>query len=158
MLQRLFPTRIDNIYRGQWIGFWLLAPVLLLKIAIALGSILTPANASGADGIDISSFSPAALRDAASSSALLGWLHLCIAMVGVLAMARYRAMVPMIYIWLLVEFLGRRVILNQYPIDRVASPPPASIINLVLLTIMGLGLCLSLWPRRRADLSADAGV
>src|SRR5271165_4834116 len=108
----LFPRLIDNRFRGRWLGYWLLATVLILKLGIALASILTPQRANAADAIDVSSYSEAALRDAATSTALLGLLHLCIGLFCLLAMVRYRAMVPLIYLWLIVENLGRRAVLE----------------------------------------------
>jgi hypothetical protein len=148
MLGLLFPRVIDNRFRGQWLGYWLLAPVLLLKFGIALGSILNPRQANKADAIDLSSYSEAALRDEAMSTALLGLLHLCIALLCLLAMIRYRAMVPIIYLWLVIEFLGRRVVLELYPIERTSGPSSGSMVNLALIAMMVVGLALSLWPRR----------
>jgi DMSO reductase anchor subunit len=150
MLGLLFPRVIDNRFRGQWLGFWLLAPVLLLKFGIALASILTPRRANTADAIDLSTYSRAALSDAATSTALLGLLHLCIALFCLLAMIRYRAMVPLVYLWLLVEFLGRRVVLGLYPIERTPGPSSGSMVNLALVAMLVAGLALSLWPRRDA--------
>jgi DMSO reductase anchor subunit len=150
MLGLLFPRVIDNRFRGQWPGYGLLAPVLFLKLGIALGSILTPGNANKADAIDASSYSAAALRDAMTSTALLGLLHLCIGLFGVLAMIRYRAMIPLIYLWLLIEFLGRRVVLDLYPIARTGGLSAGSIIDMILLAMLVLGLALSVWRRRDA--------
>ena len=150
MQRLLFPRVIDNTFRGQWLGFWLLAPVLLLKLAIAVASIIRPDRANAADAIDLSSFSPAALREAMTSTALLGLLHLCIALMGVLAMVRYRAMVALIYLWLLAEFLGRRVVFALHPVDRVEGPSTGAGVNTALLAMMVLGLALSLWPRHHA--------
>ena len=150
MLGLLFPRVIDNRFRGQWLGYWLLAPVLILKFGIAIGSILTPGNANKADAIDLSTYSQAALRDAMTSTALLGLLHLAIALICLLAMIRYRAMIPLIYLWLALEFLGRRVILEVYPIERTPGPSSGSIINLGLIALLAFGLALSIWPRRDA--------
>ena len=150
MLGLLLPRVIDNRFRGQWLGFWLMVPVLLLKTGIALASILAPGQASKADAIDLSTYSPAALRDAMTSTALLGLLHLCIALFCLLALVRYRALVPLIYLWLLAEFLGRRVVLGLYPMERVSGPSSGSMVNLALLIMMGVGLALSLSPRRSA--------
>ena len=136
MLSLLFPRVIDNRFRGQWLGFWLLAPVLFLKIGIAFGSILTPRQANKADAIDLTTFSRAALSDQVTSTALLGLLHLCIGLICVLAMIRYRAMVPLIYLWLVFEFLGRRAILGLYPIERTPGTSSGSIINLVLIAML----------------------
>lgn len=150
MLGILFPRVIDNTFRGQWLGFWLLAPVLFVKLGIAIMSMLNPARANGADAIDQSTYSAAALQQALTSTALLGLLHLAIGLFGVLAMLRYRAMVPLIYLWLLAEFLGRRVVLTLYPIERVEGPSAGSVINLVLVALMVVGLLLSVWRRRTA--------
>ena len=85
-----------------------------------------------------------------TSTAFIGLLHLCIALAGLLAMVRYRAMVPLVFLWLLVEFLGRRIVLGLYPIERTPGTASGSIINLALLAMLILGLALSLWPRRNA--------
>ena len=151
MLSLLFPSFIDNRFRGQRLGYWLLAPVLFLKLGIALASIVTPARANKADAIDLSSYSEAALRDAMTSTTLLGLLHLCIGLFCMLAMIRYRAMVPLIYLWLLAEFLGRRLVLEIYPMERVPGPSSGSLVNLVLLALMGFGFALAVWPRRDAS-------
>ncbi len=166
MLRLLFPRVIDNRFRGQWPGFWLLAPALVLKFGVALGSMITPANASRADAIDLTSYSAAALRDAMATTALLGLLHFAIGLMALLAMVRYRAMVPLVYLWLILELLGRRLLLGFYPIDRAGGPSgghpggpsgglsSGAILNLVLVSTLVLGFALSLWPRRAAPPAA----
>ena len=148
MLSLLFPPVIDNTYRGQRAGYWLLAPVLFVKIGIALASIVNPRGANAADGIDLSSFSAAALREGATTTALLGLLHLAIGLFCVLAMARYRAMTQLIYLWLIVEFVGRRVVLGLYPIDRVSGSSSGSYVNMALAALLVIGFALSLWRSR----------
>ena len=156
MLDLLFPRVIDNRFRGQWLGLGLLGLVLLLKIVIAVASILAPRSANAADAIDLTTYSAAALRGAMTSTALLGLLHLSVGLFCVFAMIRYRAMVPLIHAWLLAEFLGRRVILAVYPMERTPGTSSGSIVNLVLLSLMVSGLALSVWPRRDApDRSSD---
>lgn len=148
MLALLFPPVIDNTYRGQRAGYWLLAPVLFVKIGIALGSIVNPRGANAADGIDLSSFSVAALREGATTTALLGLLHLAIGLFCVLAMVRYRAMTQLIYLWLIAEFLGRRVVLGLYPIDRVSGSSSGAYVNMALAGMLVIGFALSMWRRR----------
>ena len=150
MLGLLFPRVIDNRFRGQWLGYWFMAPLMVVKTGIGVVSILNPGHANQADAIDLSSYSAAALRDAMTSTALLGLLHLAIAVFCVLAWVRYQAMVPLIYLWLLAEFLARRGVLEAYPMARTPGPATGSMVNLVLLSMMVLGFALSLWPRRDA--------
>ncbi len=154
MLRLLLPSTIDNRFRGQWLGYCLMAPVLLLKAGIALVSMLTPGEANKADAIDLSTYSAAALRDAMTFTALLGLLHICIALFCLLAMIRYRALVPLIFLWLLLEFLARRFILEIYPMNRVHGLASGSVVNLVLFTMLTLGFALSVWPRRDAQAAA----
>lgn len=151
MFDILFPRIIDNRLRGRALGFWLLVPVLILKLGIAGASLLTPGQANRADGIDGSSYSVAAIRHAEASTALLGLLHLSIGLLCVLAMIRYRAMTPLIYLWLILEFLGRRLVLGIYPIDRTPGTPSGSFVNIALISMLVFGFALSLWPRRNAS-------
>ena len=150
MLRLLAPQTIDNTFRGQWLGFWLMAPLLIAKLGIAIMSIVNPAEANRADAIDVSTYSEAALRAGLTTTALLGLLHLSIALLGVLAMIRYHAMVPLIYLMLFGEFVARRFVLAAYPIERSEGVSSGSIVNIVLVTLMVLGLAFSLWTRRNA--------
>ncbi len=150
MSSLLFPPVIDNGYRGQRLGYWLLAPVLILKLGVALASIVNPRGANRADAMVLTGFSAAALREEMMSTALLGLLHLAIGLFCVLAMVRYRAMIPLIYLWLIAEFLGRRVVLDLYPIDRASAPSSGSYVNLALFGMLATGFALSLWRRRGA--------
>jgi hypothetical protein len=149
MLSKIFPQTIDNTLNGQWLGYLLLVPVLLLKIAIAIGSMVIPAEANSTDGIEMSGYPVTALQEAVASTALLGLLHLSIGLIGVLALIRYRAMIPLIYVWLLFEFAGRRLLLTIYPIERAGDTSTASTINLALLALMVVGFGFSIWPRKQ---------
>lgn len=146
MLSRIFPQTIDNKLNGHWLGYLLLIPVLLLKFMIAIGSMVMPAEANSTDGIEMSGYPVTALQEAIASTALLGLLHLSIGLICVLALIRYRAMIPLIYVWLLFEFAGRRLLLDIYPIERAGDTSSASIMNLVLLALMVVGFGFSVWP------------
>ena len=59
-------------------------------------------------------------------------------------------MTQMIYFWLIAEFIGRRVVLSVYTIDRVDGPSSGSYVNLALAGMLAMGFALSLWRRRGA--------
>ena len=80
--------------------------------------------------------------------AMWGLSQLVFSVLGVLALTRYRAMIPFMFILLLLEHLARRWILLVKPIAS-AGTPPGIYINLVLLVLMIVGVTLSL--RSRAD-------
>jgi hypothetical protein len=62
---------------------------------------------------------------------------------------RYRSLVPLAFLALLLEQAGRKVLQLYLPIERIGTPP-GIYINAVLLGIMALGLLLSLWRPRGA--------
>ena len=56
-------------------------------------------------------------------------------------------MVPFLFTLLLLQHLGGRLILQFIPLVRTGAPP-AFVVNLIQLTLLVLGLGLSLWRRR----------
>jgi hypothetical protein len=147
MLDTFLPARIDNTYRGHRLALWLFGVVVLLKLALAVASIFNGYEAaSSGDGIPLASYPPDAARAIVTLFALLGLLHLVIAVVCALVLIRYRALVPFALAVLIAEYLGRRLILLALPIERTAAAPGLAI-NLVVLAVMVIGLVLSLRVR-----------
>jgi hypothetical protein len=149
MLDRILPQRIDNTYRGHPLAVWLLVPVVFMKTGIALGTIFNGrAAAQSADGIPLDSFGADGAQAVVALFAIWGLAQLVFSVLGVLALTRYRAMIPSLFALLLIEHLVRKWILLVKPIARTGTPP-GPYINLVLVALMVVGLGLSLW--RRAD-------
>ena len=145
MLEQLLPRTIDNTHGGKKIALWLLGAVVLVKGAMGVNSIINGhVVATSADGIPLDTFTPAGARAVLAFLALWGWSLLIFSLLGALALVRYRALVPLVFLILLLEHLGRKVILTVMPIATVGSPPAFSI-NLVLIGLMLVGLVLSLW-------------
>lgn len=147
MLGQIFPQRIDNTYRGHKLALWLFGVIVLMKVAMSVNSIFNGHTvATSADGIPLDTFTPAGAQAVVSLFAIWGLAHLVICVLCIVALVRYRAMVPFMLVLLLLEHLSRRLILYVMPIVRVGTPP-GFIVNLVLLTLMIVGLALSLWSR-----------
>ena len=146
MLDRLLPPSVDNSYRGHKLALWLFALVVLAKLGIAFGSLFNGHEAaSTADGIPLDTFPPAATQAVVSLFALLGWLHLMLCAICIVVLVRYRTMVPLMLTLLIVEYLGRKLILMVMPIERSAAP--GTIVNLVILAVMTIALVLSLYRK-----------
>jgi hypothetical protein len=154
VLDRILPRQVDNAFGGRKLALWIFGALVLLKAAISLGTIFNGYNAaSSADGIPLDTFTPAGARAVVSLFALWGLSQLVICLLCALVLARYRAMVPFMFALLLLEQLGRRLILQIMPIDTTGSPS-GYFINIGLLALAIAGLALSLWrredrPRRR---------
>ena len=147
MWNQLLPRNVDNTYHGYKLALWLFGLVVFMKVAMSLNAIFNGRMvASSADGIPLDAFTPAGAQAVVSIFALLGLSQLIICLLGVAVLARYRALVPFLFALLLLEFLGRRVILLFLPIVRTGTPP-GYIVNLVLLALLVAGLALSLRSR-----------
>jgi len=154
MLNRLVPRQADNRYRGSRIALWLFGVVILLRAVMSLNSIFNGrVVATTADGIPLDSFTPDGAQTVLSLFALLALSHLMICLVGIVVLARYRTLVPLMFVLLLLHYAGRTAIHEFIPVVRVGLPP-ASVINLTLLALMVTGLALSLWNRNRTQLES----
>jgi hypothetical protein len=147
VLNRIFPRQLDNNYRGHKLALWLFIPIVLMKVGISLSSIFDTYNVvRSADGIPIDTFTPRGAEAVVSITTLLGLSQFLLASLGVLALIRYRAMIPLMYVLLLVEFLGKKWILLVHPIARTGTSP-STYVNLVLIALLISGLFLSLRSR-----------
>ena len=144
MLNRVFPQRFDNHYRGHKLALWLFALLALMKLGMSLSAIFDGYNmARSADGIPINTFTSGGAEAIVSITALLGLSHFLLASLGVLALIRYRAMIPLMYVLLLVEYFAKKWILLVHPIVRTGTSP-STYVNLVLIALLIVGLALSL--------------
>jgi hypothetical protein len=145
MLDRLLPERIDNTYRGHWLAIWLLGMLVLLKGAIGLGTVFKGRSAAiDADGIPLDTFTTAGAEAFVALLAAWGVAQIVLNLFGWLVLVRYRAMVPLMFLLLLAEHLGRRFVFWVLPIPRIGAPP-GFFINLLLIAALVAGLALSLW-------------
>ncbi len=144
MFNLFFPQRLDNTYRGDKPALWLFALVVSVKIAQSLGAIFNGyTTAIVADGIPLDTFPPEAGRAVLSVFARLGLRHLMLCLLGILVLVRYRALIPLMFLLFLLEYLGVTLILRFIPIIRTGTPI-GSYVNLALVAVASVGLVLSL--------------
>ena len=155
MLERVFPPAVDFTYRGSRIALWLLGLVLILKLAIALGAIFNGYQAATvADGIPIDSFTPQGAQAFLSLFASLGLSQLMLAAFGVVLLARYRALVPLFLLLLLVEYVARKGVNAYLPIVRTDQAPGGAI-SWAIFGIILLAFILSIRQGARARASNE---
>lgn len=158
MFEQLLPQRLDNTYHGQRVALWVFGSVVLMKTAIALGTIFNGRAAAGrADGIPLDQLGSAGAQAVISLFAIWGLAQLVMSVFGVLALTRYRALVPFMFVLLLAEHLARRLLLSVKPIATTGAHP-GGYINLGILGLMVVGLALSLWRRTMPVDPARAGT
>jgi glucan phosphoethanolaminetransferase (alkaline phosphatase superfamily) len=148
MFDRIVPRQIDNIYRGHRAGLWIFGLVLLMRLAMGANIMLnTRSVAQGADGIPVDSFGAAAADAVIGLFALLGLARLMTALLGLLVLVRYRAMVPFMFLLMLIEHGAGRALLLARPVVHGETAPAAFYITLILFVLLLAGLALSLWRR-----------
>lgn len=153
MLVDLLPRVADNRYPGRRPGLWLFA-LMLLKIPMGVNVMLNaPSVAQSADGIPVQTFGGAAGSAFVSIFAAWGLCQLVLGLSCLAVLLRYRSLVPLAFLALLLEQGGRKLLQVWWPIERVGAPP-GTYVNAVLLGIMALGLVLSLWRPRAATVGA----
>lgn len=151
-LALLLPREIDRTFRGHRLALWLFALVLFVKTGIALGTIVNGRGAAqSADGIPLDRFGAEGAQAVVAMFALWGLAQLVWTVLGVLALVRYRAMVPLLFLLILLEHVARRALLLVIPIARTGTPPGLWI-NVALLLLLAAGLALSLWRREPRSL------
>src|ERR1700722_15525723 len=119
MLTRIFPKAFDNHYRGYRIAIWLFVPLVLIRLLMGGNFMWHPHDvAATADAIPLDSYSFAAAEAVISLYAQIGLYRLLLALLTVLALIRYRSMIPLLYLLLLAELLGSRLLDRLYPIAK----------------------------------------
>jgi len=155
MLSRIFPKQIDNTYRGYWLGIWLLIPIVFVKMVMGANTMInTRSVIQGADRIPLDSYGAAAAAIIVLCFKSWGLGLFLMASLGLLALVRYRAMVPLMYLVLTLENGGRRALQYGNPFHIATSsgtPSIGTMINLGLLAALLVGFVLSLWWRNEAD-------
>jgi hypothetical protein len=147
LLSRIFPSRFDNDYQGAGLAIWLFVPIVVLRLVMGFNSVFfTRAVATGPDGIPLDRYTPAGAEAVLSLFSLLGLWLLLLALIGVVALIRYRSMIPFLYLVLLIQQLAARALGLAHPIAKAAAPSASAGFGLTLgilaLTVVGLVLSL----------------
>lgn len=145
MYNRLFPKQIDNRFEGHWLAAWLLAPIILVRAIIGFNSmVFSRSIATSADAIPLDKFGADGAEAVISLFALVGLFILLFALLGFVVLVRYRAMIPFMYLILLAQQLGSKVLLLMHPVVRSGPSSLGSAVVLAVLALTVAGFVLSL--------------
>jgi hypothetical protein len=151
MLGRIFPKQIDNTYSGYWPAVWLLVPLVLVKLVMGINVMINTRDIiEGVDGIPLSTFSVEAQGHLIFSFQAWALELALLAALGLLALVRYRAMIPLVYLLLLAENGGRKAIslASGAPLIPPGGPTTATLINLSLIAALAIGFALSIGNKK----------
>lgn len=160
MLRRIFPRQFGNEYHGHRLALVLLWIITGFKTIMAYNTAInTRYGAVHADGIPVDSYSTEAGIMVLNIFAKLGNMHFILVAISLMALIRYRSMVPLIYLILVYEYLSRALLSTLWldvPFLQLASSKAGAIVQ-SLFVAMVIGFILSLcW--RSADPLANEPV
>jgi hypothetical protein len=147
MLNRILPPRIDTLYRGHKLALWIFGLVVALRIAQSVVVLFAgQAIVSGADGIPLDTFTPAAAQTVVAVWSLWAQSRLILLLLGVLVLVRYRGAIPLMFALLGLNYLGAQLVERLVHLERTGTPV-GPVMNFILFVLMIVGLALSLWNR-----------
>jgi len=165
VLSRLLPRQLDNTYQGYALALWLMVPIVAVKFLMGV-------NVAGlnpwinnrdvlrtVDGIPLDTFGAGAASTVVLLFASWGLALLLLSVLGIAALLRYRAMIPLMYLMLAIEQIGRTGFLRLNSTARAVEPgvvSPGTLINWGLAAALVIGLVLSLAAPRRGRESAES--
>jgi hypothetical protein len=158
MLRLLFPAVLDNRYRGQWLALVFFVPVLLLKLMMGF-------NVAGfnpvvevrdilqdVDGIPLDTYSTDAVTDLVFFANAWGLSLFTVCLVSVIALIRYRSMIPIAILLLTVEQVGRKAMsIAESGLGIGSDMSAGNSINWALSIALLLALLLASIRRRSAE-------
>jgi len=150
MFGRFFPRQFDNSYRGPWLALVILGLLLFFRLAQTGMGLLSPVVViRGPDGILFETFNAPAQAAFTYVFRLLCFLNILACLIGVLALVRYRAMVPLTYLMLILLLAGQKVLGLLYPIPRAPDAPGGMIVLVMLAVTFSGGLRSVLDTRKK---------
>jgi hypothetical protein len=147
MWNRVLPARLDNDYQGHPLALWVFVLITLMTIVRSLIHIFLPdGGAQAIATIPLDGMTRGGAEGVVTVFALWGLSQLLMAFVYLATLVRYRTLLPLMYLLIIVEYVGRALIGLWKPIPTIETPPGA-VVNLVYPVLGAAMLVLAL--RRR---------
>jgi hypothetical protein len=148
VLTILLPARADNTVRGVQLPVYVFAVIAAISTVRSCIHLLAPDGGAGSiAGMDLS---VAGADGIIFSFALWGSSQLIYALIQLLVVFRYRSLVPLMYVLLILETLLRQLVGHMKPV-KFSHTPPGAIGNYVVLPLAILMLLLSFWTRSESE-------
>ena len=142
IFETLLPAKVDNVIRGTKIPFYIFALYAIVSTVRSCIHLLSPDGGAGTiAGMDLS---VAGADGIIFAFALWGSSHLLFALIQLLAVIRYRSLIPFMWLMLALEVLLRELVGAMKPIT-FAHTPPGAIGNQIILPLAVVMVVWSLW-------------
>jgi len=132
MFQKILPPIADNNYQGRKIALWFF--YLITVVTVVRSCIHMFKHDGGAESIatiPLSDYSDGAVGVIIGMFAYWGLSQLMFGIIQVIVALRYRSLIPLMYLMLIVEW-GGRLALGMYKPIETTGQAPGGIGNMVL--------------------------
>lgn len=147
-MSRLFPEVIDNRFPGHVLGLWLFVPIVVMRMGLSLTHMLRSDGGAEISAIPLGTYPPGAAQNVVGMFARLGIEQLTLAMLFLLVLFRYRSLVPLMFLLILLNYIGNRIIGEWKPLARTGASGAATP-ALVIAGVSIIGLAVSLFTAAR---------
>ena len=138
----LLPAQIDNTIRGTKIPFYIFTLYAIVSTVRSCIHLLSSDGGAGTiAGMDLS---VAGADGIIFAFALWGSSQLLFALIQLLAVIRYRSLIPFMWLMLALEILLRELVGKMKPVT-FAHTPPGAIGNQIILPLAVAMVVWSLW-------------
>ena len=138
----LLPAQIDNTIRGTKISFYIFTLYAIVSTVRSCIHLLSSDGGAGTiAGMDLS---VAGADGIIFAFALWGSSQLLFAIIQLLAVIRYRSLIPFMWLMLALEILLRELVGKMKPVT-FAHTPPGAIGNQIILPLAMVMVVWSLW-------------
>ena len=145
----IVPSVITNVFPGRRLALWLFAPLVLVTLWRSQHHLLAAdGGAQSIAHLPLDGYSDPAAATIVGVFALWGLSQLILAFLQLLALLRYRAMIPLFYLLTLIEYSVRATYIPALRPIPTSATAPGALINVPIAVASLLLLLLSIWPRR----------
>lgn len=151
MLERLFPRSLDNTFPGHPVSLWVFYALTAMTLWRSQHHIFaSDGGAQSIATIPLDSYSQGASETIIGIFALWGHAQLGMAFIMLIACIRYKALIPLLWLFAVFEYSGRFAISLYKPIETVGIAPGENG-NMILPWIALIMLAIALWPRKNGQ-------
>jgi hypothetical protein len=141
ILAIILPRTADNHFKGNRIALWVFTILAIISTGRSIIHFLAPDGGAGSiAGLDLSQ----GAENIIFAFGLWGLSQLLYAFIQLLVAFRYRTLIPLFYLILFLEIIGRMAVgAMKHPI-LLRGAPPGGIANYVLLPLVTIMFVLSI--------------
>ena len=151
ILNRLFPAQFDNVYRGNRIGLWVFYVLTAVTLWRSQHHIFaSDGGAQSIATIPLDTYTQGGAQGIVTIFALWGLAQLAMALLMLLASIRYKSMVPLMWLLIILEYGGRKLVGIYKPLETVETAPGATAATVLPIVALAM-LVLALWPEKNPE-------